>query len=67
MGDQRNTAAAISRQFAAAREADEEEQEEDDDDDEEDDDDEDGDLHNPMLNLCRVYEHLHPSQSYNIL
>jgi hypothetical protein len=46
MGDQRNTAAAINRQFAAAQEADEED--DDDEDDEEEDDAEDGELHNSM-------------------
>ena len=46
MGDQRNTAAAINRQFAAAREADEEN--DDDENGDEEDDDEDGELHNSM-------------------
>ena len=46
MGDQRNTAAAINRQFAAAREADEEN--DDDESDDEEDDDEDGELHKLM-------------------
>lgn len=49
MGDQRNTAAAINRQFAAAQEADEED--DDDEDDDEEDDAEDGELHNSMQNF----------------